>query len=278
MKQVLKQLGIDKHDPTFITAATETKSKSAKKLGEIIFITVLAVIGFLALFVFITLIPTMIEQFKEAQTFKEYIPMIIAYGLFYPFLALIIFFTLAAAWQGLNAKPSWYLALFNNRLIFKEYDHKSNKYKAKTIPLHDIKKAIILKTEHVNFVMVKTRSFESVHYKISVHLAYEDIEETKYIHLLHADGFKELNEILSFLQNRQEVPIFYTYAPGEKYNYVKRDEHKLIFEFEQEPLNFKGYLEDFKEDDFIRKVNYFKAMESSSQYMKEKEQNKNDSS
>lgn len=63
MKQTLKQLQIDKDDPTFITAATELRGQSKKKLGEITLILFLSVTGLFFLGTFIYMIPITINSY-----------------------------------------------------------------------------------------------------------------------------------------------------------------------------------------------------------------------
>lgn len=271
MKQTLKQLKINKDDPDFIVAATELKDKSKKKVGELMLVIFFGVIGLLSLFGFLFLIPTTFEQFGEAQSFGDYTLLIISSSLIYPLLGGIAFLALGMAFYGFKEQPVWFIGLFKDRLLLKKYDDKKEAYNEKVISISDIKKCIILKTEHVNYMMIKGRANESIHYTISIHIAYEVKDEIKYIHLIRSDGFTELNEMLSFLQNRREIPIFYTYAPGEKYNYKTRKEEQLIFEFEQEPLQFNGYLEDFMEKEFLRRVNHFKALEKSAEHIKEEQ-------
>lgn len=125
------------------------------------------------------------------------------------------------------------------------------------------------------FYYFKARSFESVHYTISVHVEYEIDGKLDYIHLIRPDGFDQLNEIISFLQKEKQIPIYYIYAPGEMYNYETRNERVLIKQFERKPITFNGQLDVYSQREFLRKVNYFKALKSSSDYM-EKKLNKDD--
>ena len=67
MKQTLKQLQIDKGEPTFITAATELKSQSKKKFGEVILILFLLVTGLFFLGAFIYMIPIVIYRVSPLE-------------------------------------------------------------------------------------------------------------------------------------------------------------------------------------------------------------------
>ena len=171
--------------------------------------------------------------------------MTFGFILFYPMADFISFFTLGMAFYAIKEKPDWYIGLYNDRIVFHQYNESEKMYDEETVSLSDIKKCMILKTEHVNYLMIKGAAQETVHYTISVHLTYEKDGEGNYIHLLRPDGFTQLNELITFLQNERKIPIYYTYAPGEMYNYERRDERDLLKQFEKKPLVFNGQLEDF---------------------------------
>lgn len=67
MKQTLKQLGINKDDPSFIVAATELKSKSKNKLGEILLVLFLLAMGLFLLGTFIYVIPLAITNYMNTK-------------------------------------------------------------------------------------------------------------------------------------------------------------------------------------------------------------------
>src|SRR5690625_613413 len=275
MKQTLKQLRINKDDPSFIIAATELKGKSKKRLGEILLVLFLLAMGIFFLGTFIYMIPLTITKYMNIQTFSDFLWLTFSLILFFPTVGIITFFTLGMGIYGLKDMPTWHLGLYKNRLVFHQFDETNKTYVEKIIPLSKIKGCDILKTEHVNYMMIKGRSFESVHYTISVHVEYEIDGKLDYIHLLRPDGFDQLNEIISFLQKEKQIPIYYIYAPGEMYNYETRNERVLIKQFERKPITFNGQLDVYSQREFLRKVNYFKALKSSSDYM-EKKLNKDD--
>lgn len=271
MKQTLKQLQINPKDPNFITAATELKGKSKKKFGELALIIFLFVLGIVFIGLILSMIPTTIDNYITAKTIGEYIIIILSSLFIYSLLGILAYFTLGMAIYWFTEKPKWYLGLYYDRLVFQQYNDSTKKYVEKKVPISSVQKCIILKTEHVNFLMIKGVARESVHYTISVHLEYKINGETKYIHLLRPDGFKQLNEVLSFFQDEKQIPIYYIYAPGKMYHYEERDERELIKEIEPEPLIFNGRLEDFTEREFLRKVNHFKALEQSKEYLQKKD-------
>src|SRR5690625_2181338 len=194
--------------------------------------------------------------------------MTFGFILFFPMAGLISFVTLGMAFYAIKEKPDWYIGLYNDRIVFQQYNESEKNYDEKIVPHTHIQNCTILKTEHVNYLMIKGSARESVHYTISVHLTYENDGESKYIHLLRPDGFRQLNELITYLQNKKEISIYYTYAPGEMYNYERRDERDLLRKFEKEPLTFNGQLEDFSEREFTRRVNHFEALEVSEEYIK----------
>lgn len=270
MQKILKQLGIDENAGSLITVVTEMKNRSKKKLGKWLGILFLFVMGIGFLIGFIIMVPTLINAYITTDSIKDYILITISTILFLPFLGFMTYLFLGMGFYTLTEKPKWYLILFNGHLLFKTYDEQSKEYNKETYPITSIKKCIILKTEHVNFLSIKGRARESVHYTISVHMEYEIDGESKHIHLLRPDGFNELNKAISFLQNEKDIPIYFVYAPGEKYNYEKRDERQLIQQYELERLTFNGYLEDFSEKEFTRDANWFKALESTNEYLENK--------
>lgn len=268
MKQTLKQLRIDEDDPKFITAATELKGKSKKKFGEILLIIFLLAAGIFFSGAFIYMIPITINSYLTGQSFGDYFWMTFGFILFYPMVGLIAFFTLGMAFYAFREKPDWYIGLYTDRLIFHQYNESEETYDEKTVSISAIKECIILKTEHVNYIMIKGIARETVHYTLSVHIKYQNDAGTEIIHLLRPDGFTQLNELITFLQNKKHIPIYYTYAPGEMYNYESRDERDLLGQFEKEPLVFSGQLEDFTEKEFTRRINHFEALKRSGEYIK----------
>jgi len=270
MKNTLKQLGMDKDDPRFITAATELKSRSKKKLGEILLIIFLLAIGVTFFILFILIIPTFINAYMTTNSVKDYIFITISMIIAIPLLGICSYACIGMGIYGLVEKPKWYLGLYTDQLIFKKHNESTKKYDENIYPISSVKKCIILKTEHVNFISIKGRARESVHYTISVHIECKVDNENEYIHIIRPDGFKELNEIIMFLQDVQHIPIYYSFAPGEKYDYRKRDERKLIKEFAWKPHSFNGALEDFSQREFTRRVNRFEALERSNKHLQNK--------
>lgn len=267
MQKTLKQLGINEDNPDLITVVTEMKKRSKKKLGHWLTIIVLFIFGITFLTLFISIFPVIINAYIDTHSIGDYILLTIATVLFIPFLAFVTYLCLGMVIYAIKEKPKWYLALFEDNVLYKEYDEKSKKYREESYPISSIEKCIVLKTEHVNFLSIKGRARESVHYTISVHIECVNESRPHYLHLLRPDGFKELNKVLSFLQDKKQIPIYYTYAAGEKYNYERRDERSLIDEFPQKPLEFSGHLEDFSEREFVRKVNRFEALRRSSEQL-----------
>jgi len=268
VKQTLKQLEINERDPNFIAAATELKSNSKKKLGEIFLIIFLFIVGLFFLGAFIYMIPITINSYLSGQSFGDYFWMTFGFILFYPMAGLIAFFTLGMAFYWFKEKPDWYIGLYTDRLIFHQYNEAEKSYDKNTVSISAIQQCTLLKTEHVNYLMIKGAARETVHYTISVHIEYESDAGIEHIHLLRPDGFAQLNELITFLQNEKQIPIYYTYAPGEMYNYERRDERELLKQFEQKPIVFSGQLEDFTEKEFTRRINHFEALEISEEYIK----------
>lgn len=269
MKKTLKQLRIDQNNPNLITVVTEMKKSSKKKIGRLLSIILLLVIGIGFLIGFTIMIPTMINMYITTDSIKDYIFITISIVLFIPLLGLIAYFCLGLGLHLLRDQPAWYLVLYRDELLFKKYDNASKQYHQATYPISSIKKCIILKTEHVNFLSIKGQARESVHYTISVHIVCEIENDCNYVHLIRPDGFKELDIVISFLQNKQHIPIYYTYAAGEKYNYQTKNERKLIKELELERLTFNGSLKDFSDREFTRRVNRFKALERSNKHLQQ---------
>src|SRR5690625_405217 len=180
MKQTLKQLRINKDDPSFIIAATELKGKSKKRLGEILLVLFLLAMGLFFLGTFIYIIPITINNYMNIQTFSDFFWLTFSLILFLPTVGIIIFFTLGMGIYGLKDKHTWYIGLYKNRIVFHQFDEAKNAYTERTISISQVKGCDILKTEHVNYMMIKGRSFESVHYTICVHIEYEKDNKIDY--------------------------------------------------------------------------------------------------
>src|SRR5690625_547729 len=126
------------------------------------------------------MIPITINSYLKGQSFSDYFWMTFGFILFYPMVGLISFFTLGMAYYAIREKPNWYIGLFHDRLIFHQYHEPEENYDEETIPLNELRKCIILKTEHVNYLMIKGVAWETVHYTISLHLKYEKDGENNY--------------------------------------------------------------------------------------------------
>lgn len=92
--------------------------------------------------------------------------------------------------HGLKDKPTKYIGLYKNRPVFQEFNETKKTYEETTICFSEVRGGNILKTEHVNYTMIKTSSFESVHYTISVHIEYE-----KMVKLATSTSFDQIDSI-----------------------------------------------------------------------------------
>lgn len=267
MKKIYKQLNISKDDPDLIAVATETRSNSVKSIGNKIFYSIFFLMGIIWVFLFFysfTLFPNVIGEEGLWDT------VLFIFGIV---LLLItsggssVFF-LGVGYVGLRSKSEWYLALFKDRLLIHILNEESRKYEEKIFPLKSIQKCILLKMESLQFVTIKNRSYESISYPLSLHIKCNQ-EEEEYIHLRRIDKVTGLNKALKYLQDEKGIPIYYTFAPGEQYDYNTRYEENLIHEFPQELITFDGDIEQYKEKEKLRRVNIFTALEKSKPKKKE---------
>lgn len=271
MKKTYKQLNTSEDDPNLISVATETKSKSAKSIGNYLFFLIIFVVGFILCVLFFPTIFFAFSMIKEAVGIWNTLVAIFASLLVLSLLGGVGWILLAIGFYGLRSKSEWYFALFKDHIHVQQLNADKTQYEKLIYPLSMIQKCLLLKKEIINLITIRGQSYESVGYSLSIHIECKKDQGNEYVHLTHLDKTEGLNKALTYLQDELNIPIYYVFAPGEMYNYEHRDERKLIHEFPQEQINFDGNIDQYKEKESLRRVSLGKALHKSQEYLNKDE-------
>ncbi|HLQ74165.1 MAG TPA: hypothetical protein VK125_08035 [Bacillota bacterium] len=277
MKKTYKQLNIKRGDPHVIAVATEQKQVSVKTAGH--WFAVCLFLGFGAFLLFFSAylgwvgINGLLTDERTGGNLFMYLFILIA---LVPPFAIGGFFFLAMGFYGLKDKPDWSIGLLKDYMIYRVYNEDESKYISGKFLLTSIHQVVILNTQYRNFVTVKTRAYDKMYHRVSVHIQYDDNGKNEYLHLVNPDGYESLDTIVSYLQREEGVSIYYSYAPREENNYESSEPKELVTCAERERITFNGQLKSYEGESQSKETSMIEGLASTRKHIKEKLSEKDD--
>ena len=219
-----------------ITAATDVKNKSGKRVENIFFGCCL----FLLAFVFGCLaIVSLSSIFTRTFDWGSF-------GFIFLFVMTIcfslVFFLLAKV--SVSSKSNWFLILYRDSMLYK-YREKDS-YEEIKVPLTNIKKCYILRKRVNRLLRARHGMMKYIEFHMSVHFQYEESNELKHISLINLDGNAEVNKALRYLQKEKNIPIYFATANPVGYEIIE-DIDALE---EAEEIVFTGDLLDYDKKNY----------------------------
>lgn len=244
MENILKKANV-KPDPAIITAATDAKTMSGKRIEHFFWAAVLFAFGSVFGLIGLQSIGTVL--FDSPGWVADIFLVLTSLGCFGA-----AWFFIGMSYYAVKGESNWFVILYPDHFHYQYRKQTKDKKLTKLdIPITAIQKCHILRKRVRRLTYVKSKRIVIVEYHLSVHLEYASDEGTGYINLTQLDGFQEANQILSYLQNEKQIPVFLSIVEPEGYENLK--EEKALELAEPEKVDFLGDLKVYdKKEHFGR--------------------------
>src|SRR5699024_7722281 len=115
------------------------------------------------------------------------------------FFIVGMFLLMIGIGAGIFPSREWVFVLYPDSFLYR--------YKNKTIEasISNIESCYLMKKNSIN------KHFKTV---VNIHLQYVKDEKKQFVSFTHYDGYDEVNEIISYLQDKKDIPIYYTSLNG----------------------------------------------------------------
>lgn len=144
---------------------------------------------------------------------------------------------------GVDTK--WFIILYPESILYLfRPDNDTKEFTRVTVPIKKIDKGYILRKSTKTKVISRDPAKTSrVTHHMSIHLEYQKNGKMHYISLSSPDGTKDINEIIIYLQDKCDIPFYFT-AVG-PIGYEDIDDLDALKMKEPEPIEFSGNLKDY---------------------------------
>lgn len=221
------------YDPSIITVATDHKKWSRKHIGNMIFGIIWVVPGLLMLGLAMNIFfgypgswdGTFFLIFGSATNEAGWFGNLVYFMMGVLYFMFSMFLLLMGLAGGLFPSSTWTFVLYPNAFVYKSDD------KTIEVPISSIQSCYIIKKIRTN------RNDKTV---VNIHVKYMKDHQEHFASLTHYDGYTEINEIISYLQNEKDIPIYFTSLHG-----TSKDELEELSDLEIQQIEFNNDIKSF---------------------------------
>jgi len=196
MESTLKKAKVP-YRSDIITAATDKKLSSGKRISNIILGFFMLGIGLYGLYgALYGLVALFTTPFKLVMGVLLIFAIVV--------MLLLGAFCIYAAFRSFSPKSEWFIILYQDKILYKYRQDQS--YREVVIEINDLCKCMVM---HKIWMSKLLKGRNATQYDISVHLEYMENEEKQVISLEQMDGYHELNRLIRYLTADKDIPFFY---------------------------------------------------------------------
>lgn len=249
MKKMLREAEISP-DESIIAVTSNEKSRGNRFMDTLMDGTVLVVIGILVLIGFFYLIRfalngymmnTFVSIFADEETIEANKQTLATFNTLTLVVGVIGVSTIIMGMRELKEKPTWHLVLYKDQLLYKYKE--DGKTKELTLPLDHIQNCYIRPSQKTargfadSGPLIQKLSF------VNMYIEYVENDTTHYVNLPLTNRYRELNEILSYVQNQYNGSIYFSdFSVSVDDSYKKFDPTKRDDFY---PIEFDGDLQAY---------------------------------
>lgn len=249
MKKMLRETKISP-DESIIAVTSNEKSRGNRFIDTLMDGTILVVIGILLLIGFFYLIifaangyminsfasifadEETIESSKQALAIFNTLPLVVG---------VIGVSTIIMGMREEKEKPTWNLVLYNDQLLYKYQEN--GETKEVPLPLDHIQNCYIRPSQKTASGFADSGPLIQKLAFVNMYIEYVENDTTHYINLPLTNRYRELNEILSYVNNQYNVSIYITdFSVSVDDSYKKFDPTKRDDFY---PIEFEGDLQAY---------------------------------
>jgi len=224
MNRVLRKANVT-YDPSIITVATDHKRWSRKHISNILFGILWVVPGLFMLGLAIYIVfgypgnwdGIFFIIFGSATNQAGWFGNVILFLMSVIYFFFSMFLLIMGLAGGLFPSSTWTFVLYPNAFLYKGND--------KTVeePISSIQSCYIIKKIHTN------RYEKTI---VNIHVKYMKDHQDHFVSLTHYDGYNEINEIISYLQDEKGIPVYFTSFYGVSKKDLEELENQEVIQIE----------------------------------------------
>src|SRR5699024_2762173 len=112
--------------------------------------------------------------------------------------------------KQLTQKATWYTILYPTYLLYKYYEN--SMLAEKRLPLSTIHSCFINPTRKASYHFSTSKPRMQFEFSVNIHLEYKENDETHYVSMPLASQYEQLNKLITYLQEEQQIPVYYSHV------------------------------------------------------------------